>query len=471
MKSEYDFIVIGGGSGGYAATRTAVEEGLSVAVIEGGEQVAGLCILRGCMPSKALIESANRNLTIRRAREFGLRADLGKPVGHEIIARKNKFIEDFAGYRRGQLEAENGFDFIRGVARLDGPRQVVVKLRESGEEIRLNGKTICLATGSVISQPPVPGLAQTPHYTSDNILFLEDLPESAIVLGGGAIAVEMAHYLEGLGVKITLIQRSPHILKEMDHDLSEVVENAFRQRGMKVYTGTKLQQIQKSGSDGVKVEFLHGEEAVTVEADLLLNALGRRPATNGLGLDEAGVEMEYDQIQVAKTQQSCTVPHIFAAGDVCGPHEVVHLAIQQGEIAARNAARIIRGNGEKLEEISYRMKIFGVFCEPQAAIVGLTEQEAMTEGYPHKAAKYPFDDHGKSLVRGEPEGFVKLIAHPETGKIIGGAAVGAEATEIIHEIAVAMYFGATALDLAKVPHYHPTLSEIWTYPAEELAGL
>jgi pyruvate/2-oxoglutarate dehydrogenase complex dihydrolipoamide dehydrogenase (E3) component len=256
----------------------------------------------------------------------------------------------------------------------------------------------------------------------------------------------------------------------MDPDMTEVITRSFRERGMKIYTNTQLQEIEDLGDEkGRRVHFLHNGEPTTVEAQRLVYALGRTPATHGLGLDTAEVETAGPRVIVKPTQQT-TAPHIFAAGDVSSPLQVVHIAIQEAELAARNAARFIRqADEEEFEQMDYYAKLFGVFCQPQAAVVGLTEGQAESEGVDFATAKYPFNDHGKSLVMEEHEGFVKLIVNKEDGRIIGGACVGPEAVELIHEITVAMCFRATASRLACVPHYHPTLSEIWTYPAEELA--
>jgi len=204
------------------------------------------------------------------------------------------------------------------------------------------------------------------------------------------------------------------------------------------------------------------------EAARVLNALGREPSLRGL--EASGVEVRDGAVAVAATQQT-SQPHIFAAGDVCGPFEVVHVAIQQGEIAARNAARFLKGEGTSAwEQVDYRLKLFAVFSDPQFATVGASEAELAAVRRPFRKASYPFADHGKSIVMGETHGLVKLLTDPATGEILGGTVVGPEASELIHEIAVAMHFRATAADLAAVPHYHPTLSEIWTYPAEELAN-
>ncbi|MFZ0435451.1 MAG: FAD-dependent oxidoreductase [Chthoniobacterales bacterium] len=458
---EYDFVVIGGGSGGYAAARTAASLGLSTAVIEGGEQVGGLCILRGCMPSKTLIESGNRYRTLRHAEEFGLHAEKIGFDAAKIVERKRRLIGEFADYRAQQL-AGGSFDFIRGRAEFLDPHCLRVSLREGGERI-LALKSGCIATGSVLNRPSIQGIELC--LSSDDLLELTEIPASAVVLGGGPVALEMAHYLESLGSRVTILQRNIQLLTGNDHDVAEAVAEAFRRRGMKVLCGTRLDKIEKSGNQ-IAVHFGHGNGGEVIKADLVVNALGRRPAIAGLGLEKAGVALEGPAI-CTDLEQRTTARHLFAAGDCCGPYEVVHIAITQGETAARNAAALIKGGAPVT--LDYRLKLFACFAEPQMASCGMTEQEARENGLQIITASYPFADHGKSLVKGETDGFVKLIADAGEGRILGGAVVGPEASELIHEIVVAMAFHATAAQLAVIPHYHPTLSEIWTYPAEEIA--
>jgi len=464
--AAYDFVVIGGGSAGYAAARTAVELGLKTAVIDGADELGGLCILRGCMPSKTLIESANRYRTIRRAREFGLRAEKTSVAPEEIVARKKILIEDFAGYRQGQLQ-DGRFTLLRGRARyLDATRLAVT--HRDGTEETVEARTSLIATGSVVNRIPLPGLEETGYLISDDILDLTRIPESTIVLGGGAIALEMAHYLEALGSKVTVIQRGERLLKETDPEVSTVLEDAFSERGMAVHCGTRLLRAE-THADGKRIVFEQGGETKHVTAEEILMALGRHPAIEGLGLENAGVKTEHGTVTVSHEQVTST-PHISAAGDVCGPYEIVHLAVLQGEVAAKNAARALGNSQAPAARMDYRLKLFGVFTEPQVATVGRTEAELREEGVKFKSASYPFNDHGKSMVMGEMHGFVKLLADEASGEILGGCAVGPEATDLIHEIVVAMHFHATAAQLAAIPHYHPTLSEIWTYPAEDLMG-
>lgn len=463
---EYDFIVLGGGSAGYAAASTATRLGLKVAVIEGGQEVGGLCILRGCMPSKALIESANRYLTLRRAAEFGLRAEEIAFCFDEIQARKNRLISEFADYRRKQLESGR-FEFYRGWAGFVDPHVVEVKGMD-GDTEQVRGASFLIATGSRLKQVPCIGLQETGYLDSDGVLASKHVPKSVIVLGGGAIGIEFAHFYAALGSQVTILQRSEQILKEMDGDVALALTEALKHRGVRIYCHTQLHSAECTPAGLKRVTFQQSGKMKSVEAEEIVYALGREPQIDGLNLEQAGVDVTCGRLTVACNQQT-NVPHIFAAGDVAGNYEVVHIAIQEGEVAARNAAKLARGAHASLEEIDYRLRLFAVFSSPEIATVGMTERELQTARLSYCVATYPFNDHGKSMVHGETEGFVKLLTAEGTGEIVGAAAVGPHASELIHEIVVAMRFHATAADLAQIPHYHPTLSEIWTYPAEELA--
>ncbi|MBS0660736.1 MAG: NAD(P)/FAD-dependent oxidoreductase [Verrucomicrobia bacterium] len=469
-RSEYDFIILGGGSAGYAAARTAAGLGLQTLVVEGGEEVGGLCILRGCMPSKTVIESANRMLTLRRAAEFGLRADNLRVEPGEILARKRRMVEEFASYRRGQL-AGGRFEFVRGFGRFTDAHSLEILNADNRSLGTVRGKAFLLATGSVISRVDLPGLAEAGYLTSDDALELAEIPESLIVLGAGAIAMEAAHHLSGLGAKVTVINRGGQALREVDADIAHAVVEAMSARGVTFHLGTQVLGVERTPEGRKRVRFASASGEQTVEAAEILMALGRSPATERLGLEHVpGLVVERGRPQTGANQRT-TAEHIYAAGDVCGPHEIVHLAIQQGEIAARNAARALGKLDGGEETMDYRAKMFCVFTHPQIGVVGLSEREARAAGLDFAVATYPFADHGKSIVMGETEGFVKLLADRRDNRLIGGAVVGPEASDLIHEVGMALHLRATARDFALAPHYHPTLSEIWTYPAEELAGM
>jgi pyruvate/2-oxoglutarate dehydrogenase complex dihydrolipoamide dehydrogenase (E3) component len=465
-EESYDFAIIGGGSAGYAAARTAHGLGLSVVVIDGAETLGGLCILRGCMPSKALIETADRALNVRRAAEFAVETTGPRVNTHAMRERKRALIEDFASYRQGQL-TDGRFSLRRGNARFTSPHTLTVTPREPGPALTVRFRTALIASGSHLWTPDVPGLAEAGFWTSDTVLDAADVPASFVVLGGGAIALEMAHFLDGIGRQVTVIQRSAQLLTGLDPELGDTVATALIHRGLGVHTGTQLLRVEVTDAGKTVVFRSEAGPEQSVTAAEILVALGRHPATASLGLEAAEVETQKGRVLTLATQQT-SQPHIFAAGDVCGPLEVVHLAIQQGEMAARHAAQWLRGE-KASERMDYRLQLFGVFTHPQVAAVGLSEIAAQTEGRTILTASYPFNDHGKSMVMGETEGFVKMIADAATGEILGASVVGPQAVELIHTVAAAMHFRSTVQQFLQIPFYHPTLSEIWSYPAEEIA--
>lgn len=455
-QHEFDLAIIGGGSGGYAAARTAAAEGLKIAVIEGGEEVGGLCILRGCMPTKALLYAAEVMHLASHPEPWGIRSEVNFDFS-KVMARKDALVNEFADYRAHQL-ANGKFKFIRAMARFNGPHTLELSNGET-----LSAGHFILATGSSVARSPLPQLDEVGYLTSDTALRLTKLPRSITVLGGGAVALEFAQFFARFGVKVTLIQRSPHVLHEMDADAASVIEEVFRREGVTVYTGTKLTEARRLGNLK-EVFFQHEGETRRALAEEILFALGRIPNIAGLALDKIGVQMEYGRV-VTDSGMQTRVPHIYAAGDCTGLHEIVHIAVQQGETAAHNIA-----HPERPKSMDYRLLTEVVFTDPQIASVGLTEKRAQVRNIPYLTAKYPFNDHGKSLIMEAKDGFVKLLAEPRTGEIIGGSCVGPAGGELIHEIVAAMHKRMTVHELAAMPHYHPTLAEIWTYPAEELAA-
>ena len=453
---DYDLAIIGGGSGGYAAARTASRAGLRTVVIEGAQEIGGLCILRGCMPTKALLFAAEVMHRASHAEPWGITSDQITFDFPKVMARKDRLVQEFADYRREQL-ATGKFKFIRATAHFLDPHTIQLS---SGE--RLKAAHFIIATGSKIAPSPLPSLASLACLDSDSALKLEKLPESLIMLGGGAVAVEFAQFFARFGVRVTLIQRSPHILHEFDSDAAEALEIAFRREGVTLYTGTQLVEGKK-GPEGKEIVFKKGNRLLNVQAEQVFFALGRVPNIEALRLERIGIQVEYNRI-VTDLEMRTSIPHIYAAGDCTGLHEIVHIAVLQGEVAAHNIAR-----RDRTKKMDYRLLTEVIFTEPQIASVGLTEKRADVKGIRYVAASYPFKDHGKSMIMEATDGFVKLLADPMSGEIIGGCCVGPMAGELIHEIIVAMDRRLTVHELAATPHYHPTLSEIWTYPAEELA--
>jgi dihydrolipoamide dehydrogenase len=466
---DYDVAIIGGGSGGYAAARVAANAGLKTVVIEGGEEVGGLCILRGCMPTKALLYAAEVMHLASHAEPWGIRAENVSFNFKRVMARKDLLVKGFADYRHEQLRSGK-FEFIRAMASFADAHTLEIrplgtsegKTREQRSKRALTAKNIIIATGSKVAPSPVECIDPSNCLDSDTALELSRLPKSIIVLGGGATACEFAQFFQRFGVKVTLIQRSPHVLHEFDSDATSELEKVFRREGMTVYTGTKIIDLRKVGSQK-EVIFECESKTARVRAEEIFYGLGRVPNTDSLGLDKIGVTTDCRRIVTDHFMQS-NLPHIYAVGDCTGQHEIVHIAVQQGEVAGHNV-----GHPERMKEMNYRLLTEVIFTEPQIAAVGLTEKKAQKRNIPYVAASYPFNDHGKSLIMEAKDGFVKLLADPVTGEIIGGCCVGPYGGDLIHEIIAAMYKRMTVHELAAMPHYHPTLAEIWTYPAEELA--
>jgi pyruvate/2-oxoglutarate dehydrogenase complex dihydrolipoamide dehydrogenase (E3) component len=456
----WDLAIVGGGSAGYAAARTAAAEGLRTVVMEGGEKVGGLCILRGCMPSKALLYAAEVLHLARAARTWGLsvRAGFSFPA---VMARKRAMIEEFARFRREELTGGK-FKFIRAQARFVDRQTLALSGAREEAPAFVKARHFILCTGSVVAPSPLPGLCEIGFLTSDEALSLRALPASLIILGGGPVGVELAQFFCRFDVEVTLLQRSEHLLSGFDEDGAIVLEKVLRREGVKLWTGTKLLGAWRAGRQkGIDV-WHEGRKKQVLAREILL-ALGRAPATAGLGLEKAGVETVHGRI-LTNAEMQTSARHIYAAGDCTGPHEIVHIGIEQGEIAAHNIARP-RGR----RTMDYRLLTTVVFTDPQVAAVGLTEKEARRRHIPYLAASYPFADHGKSLIMEAKDGFVKLLADPASGEILGGACAGPLGGELIHEMIAAMHKRMTVEELAALPHYHPTLAEIWSYPASELA--
>jgi len=453
---DYDLAVIGGGSGGFAAARTAAAEGLRTVVVEGADEIGGLCILRGCMPTKALLYAAEVLHLATHPQVWGVRTEDATFNWPHVLARKDSLIKEFAEYRRQQL-LRGKFHFLRATARFSDPHTL-----ELSTGRKITAGNFVIATGSKIAPSPLPQLDDLDYLNSDTALKLPRLPKSVIVLGGGAVAAEFAQMFARFGVRTTMVQRSPHILHEFDSDAAGELEMAFRREGITLYTNTKLIDARRTGTQK-EVVFEHNGQVVRAHAEEVFYALGRVPNVARLGLDRIGVSLEYGRIPTDSRMQT-TAPHIYAAGDCTGLHEIVHIAIQQGEVAAHNVA-----HPDRPRHMDYRLLTEIIFTDPQVASVGLTEKRAQVRNINCNVAKYPFNDHGKSMIMDAKGGFVKLLADPLTGELIGGCCVGPSGGELIHEIIAAMYKRMTARELAAMPHYHPTLAEIWTYPAEELA--
>jgi pyruvate/2-oxoglutarate dehydrogenase complex dihydrolipoamide dehydrogenase (E3) component len=452
---EYDLVVLGAGSGGYAAARTARDLGATVALVDHGP-LGGLCILRGCMPSKAFLASSDALHAVKESDALGVRID-GK-VSYDmpyILERKRALVKGFADYR---IEGIDTFPLYRGHAHFvsDGALEV-------DGATRLHAKSFVVATGSAVAPVEVPGLKESGYLDSDSVLELDSIPSSVAVLGGGYTACELGQFLARMGAKTTILIRSGHLLTASDDDVGDALTRYFREDGITVIPHTRVTRVEKRGTRKVIHYSVEGERLELVAEEVFF-AQGRVPNIDGLGLATAGVQFDPSQGIAVDSTLRTNQRHIFAVGDVTGEYPLVHVAIYQGEIAARNA---VTGTNE---EADYRLtSAHTIFSDPQVAHVGMNEKELKRAGIEYCMGKYDFAEHGKAMVLGTTRGFVKMMSRLRTGGILGATVIGPQASELIHEVIVAMHYNATVEQFMRIPHLHPTLSEIWTYPAEECA--
>jgi pyruvate/2-oxoglutarate dehydrogenase complex dihydrolipoamide dehydrogenase (E3) component len=406
------------------------------------------------MPSKTLIATGDLLHAIRSAGDLAI--DVAAPALDfaALAARKRALVRGWADYRIAGLET---FPVFAGAARFESPTTLRV-----GDEV-LYAPRFVIATGSITAPAVVPGLVAAGFIDSDEALDLEAPPKSLVVLGGGYVGSELGQFFHRAGVPVTILIRSGHLLSGEDHDLGFGLTEYFREEGIRVETGARVERVSLR-DDGMKVvHYVQNGAEQSVAANQIFYAMGRVPNVAGLELERAGVTYHpMTGIPVDDTLRTSN-PDVYAVGDVTGDYPLVHVAIQQGEIAGRNAATGAR------ERIDYRLsKTHTVFTDPQVAVVGESERDLERDGIPFLKATYPFNDHGKAVALGKTKGFVKMLASPADGKILGAAILGPEASDLIEPLIVAMAFGATVADYARIPHLHPTLVEILTYPAEEI---
>lgn len=460
---NYDLVVIGGGSGGYAAASRGAELGLKVAVVDGAEELGGLCSLRGCMPSKTLIETANRLREIRNAESFAIKVPAGSKVDMEALQeRRRSLVAEFQGARVSQLK-DGRFELIRGTARFQDESTLLVSPLAGGREEILTFQTAIVATGSVPKVPDLAGLEEVPFLLSDDLLELDELPEKLIVIGGGVVGCEMAHCFEGLGSQVALLHSSESLLGKMPKRVSETIVAASRRRGIAVHLNTETTRIRQSDGE-VEVTFTSEGKEEQERGSHLLVAVGRRPNLEPLGLEEAGINFSERGIEVndfCRTNRE----HIFAIGDCAEGVQVVHKAVVEGRTAGENAVTVVKGG--QATPVDSNPLIVAVFTEPEVIQIGPTPEQLSRKSDEYVALSYPLNDMGKGIIKQVEEGFVSFSKEALTDRLVSATAVGPGVIDFSHSMAVAIRRGLTQQQFYNVPHYHPTMAEAWTYPEGE----
>ncbi len=460
-QQEYDLIVIGSGPGGYVAAIRAGQLGLRTAVVEKDERYGGTCLLRGCIPTKALLHTADLLDRIRDAGTMGIDVSGAALDIDKTMDRKEQVVDKNA---RGVafLFKKNEVEGIRGRGRLAGPHEVEVEAPDGGRTT-YRAKHVLIATGSVPREiPPAPTDGER-ILNSDHILELRQVPESLVVLGAGAVGAEFASVYTSFGSTVTLVEMLPRVLPLEDEEASKEVERAFRKRGMAIRTGTKLVAAEATeGGVRVTLEGPKGQEIL--EATKLLVAVGRAPVTRGLGFEEAGVEIdERGYVRVDELMRT-TVPGVYAIGDVVDTPWLAHVASAEGILAVEHMA------GREVRPIDYDLTPMVTFCDPEVAHVGLTEVQAEERGYEIEVGKFPFSALGKAAIEGKTTGFVKIVRDTKYDEVLGVHIVGIHATDLIAEACVALHLETTNQELIETIHAHPTLGEAMHEAAHAAAG-
>jgi dihydrolipoamide dehydrogenase len=440
--NEKDIVIIGGGPGGYVAAIHAAHLGAKVALVE-KDKLGGTCLNRGCIPTKALVRSAEVLREAKRATDFGLEIPVVNVNFPEIMARKSNVVDKLVSGVE-QLMKSNKISVYRGTGRILSPQLVKV----NDEEIA--AKKIIIATGSETTLLPIPGLDLPGVLTTDDILELKELPESLVVIGGSHVGVEFASIFNELGTKVTIVKRRPLRLEPVDEEIGRRFAQTLPRRGIEVKIGAAVKAIKRNGAV-LKVVWDTPEGEQGVEGQMVLMATGRQPFTEGLGLSELGIRMDGRTIVVNEHLET-NIDGVYAIGDVLGKSMLAHVASYEGEVAVENAL----GHPRKVD---YRAVPSVVYTYPEVAGVGITEVEANDSGIPYKVSKFPFLACGRAVAMDETTGIVKMICNAEDGRVLGVHIMGPHADELIAEGVLAIQLGATARDIAHTIHAHPTLPE------------
>ncbi len=465
MAEQFDVTIIGSGPGGYVAAVRAGQLGLKVALVEKEKdaRLGGTCGLRGCIPTKALLNAAHLYDKAGHFENFGLKVkDLSFDWGGVQKYKSDVVAKNSAGVT--YLMKKNKVTVFNGFGKIAGKGKVEVEM-DGGKKETIDTKNIIIATGSVVR--PIPGFEVDGKQVvnSDQILELTQVPKSMIVMGSGAVGVEFASVYARFGCDTTVIELLDRIVPIEDADVSKELARAFKKQGIKTETGIKLDKMEKS-KKGVKVSGKNAKgDAVSFEAEMLLVAVGRMPYLEKLGLDKTKVVV--NPRGTIKVNEFCETdePNVFAIGDVIDTAWLAHLASKEGIMVVEKIA------GKKVEPIKQNLVPNCTYCDPEVASVGLTEAKAKEAGYDVKVGKFPFSASGKARILGETDGFVKIVAEKKYDEVLGVHIIGPHATELLAECVVAMALETTADELGRIIHAHPTVSESIMEAAEGVHDL
>ena len=445
---DYDVIIVGSGPGGYVTAIRASQLGLKTAVVE-KESLGGVCLNWGCIPTKALLKSANVFDYINHAEDYGIKVDGFKADFNQVIKRSRSVAEKMSGGVQFLMK-KNKIDILMGMGKILPGKKVEVT-DEKGKSNTYNAKNIIIATGAKSRE--LPNLKQDGEMVIGyrKAMVLDKLPKKMVVVGSGAIGVEFAYFYNAMGVDVTVVEFMPTIVPVEDEDVSKQLERTFKKQGMKIMTNSSVEKIEKSGkSCTVTVKTKKGEEQLS--CDIVLSAVGIETNIHGIGLEEVGIAVDNGKIMVNDFYET-NIPGYYAIGDIVPGPALAHVASAEGITCVEKIA------GLSPEAIDYGNIPGCTYCSPEIASVGMTEKAAKEAGYDVKIGKFPFSASGKASAAGHNDGFIKLIFDAKYGELLGGHMIGANVTEMIAEIVAVRKLETTGHELIKTVHPHPTMSE------------
>jgi len=449
VPNPYDLVIIGGGPAGYVGAVRAAQLGLRTAIVE-RDRLGGICLHWGCIPTKVLLHAAGLLEQMKAAEALGIETGPARVNFARLQQRKAAVVD---GLHNGvqYLMRKHKIDVFTGTGRLLGRTRIGVALND-GSETELETKSTLIATGSAPRSIPGVVIDNVRILDSTGALALAEVPASIAILGAGAVGVEFASLFRALGSEVTLIELLPTLVPLEDQEIGKTLERLFVRKGMRVCTGTTAKTVTLR-DNGITLAMARGDEAVTVEADYLLVAVGRGPITEGLGLEVVGVAVERGEVKV-DAHLATTVSGIYAVGDVIGgPFRLAHVASAEAVHAVETIA------GAESVPINYMAVPRPTFSLPQVATMGLSEQQAKEQGYEVKVGRFTFTANSKAAIEGERDGFVKIVTDGRTNEILGIHMIGPDVTELLAEGVAAKYLEGTVVELGMAVHSHPTLSE------------
>jgi dihydrolipoamide dehydrogenase len=456
--NEIDVAIIGGGPGGYVAAIKAAHLGLKAVLIE-KDKLGGVCLNRGCIPTKALVSTAELLNQLQKAKEFGIQV---KEYSFDFpaIMKRKEMIAQRLSSGVGQLMKANQIRVIQGEGNILEPGVVEVINIEGKKEL-IKTENIIIATGSSVMKIPIPGLENEGVIDSDGALSLSELPTRMIIIGGGVIGIEFAGIFKAMGVEVTVVEMLPRILLPIDEEISNRLTFILKRQGIKILTNSKVEGIEKTNQN-LEVLISNPEGKQRLETEKVLLAAGRVPDFGNINVQKLGIELEGRAIKVDQKMRT-NIPGIYAVGDVVGKIMLAHVAFREGIVAVEN----ISGKEVLMD---YKVVPNCVFSLPEVASVGLTEEEARKKYDQIKVSKFPYLANGKALGMGETEGMVKIIADSDTSELSGLHILGAHASDLIAEGTLALSMEATAEEIVNTIHAHPTLAETIAEAAEGIIG-